>query len=154
MDPKSWRLYAIPWSVCSVVLDFPPLLLACATIARILKRLWRSCLSLSLRTHKPYPKWGECLTDLELLDIIHRALSQMKRADKLICMHGVDEHKACHLLWVGIGVELHDQPPIGVPHQDIGTRDASPGQERVQFGDHAPSRARQGTRVAPAIACA
>src|SRR5439155_15954784 len=57
MDPKSWRLYAIPWSVCSVVLDFPPLLLACATIARILKRLWRSCLSLFLRTHKPYMMW-------------------------------------------------------------------------------------------------
>src|SRR2546428_13986285 len=53
MDPKSWRLYAIPWSVCSVVLDFPPLLLACATIALILKRLWRSCLSLFFRTHKP-----------------------------------------------------------------------------------------------------
>src|SRR6266700_1204310 len=54
MDPKSWRLYAIPLSVCSVVLDFPPLLLGCATTAPILKLLWRSCLSLFFRTHKPY----------------------------------------------------------------------------------------------------
>src|SRR5438876_12314571 len=54
MDPKSWRLYAIPLSVCSVVLDFPPLLLGCATTAPILTRLWRSCLFLFLRTHKPY----------------------------------------------------------------------------------------------------
>src|SRR5258708_16749176 len=57
MDPKSWRLYALPLSVCSVVLDFPPLLLGCATTALILKLLWRSCLSLFFRTHKP---WGRC----------------------------------------------------------------------------------------------
>ena len=85
------------------------------------------------------PKWGECLTDGG-----DRANMQLRIAE-LVCMHGLDEHEACHLLWVRRGVQLHDQPPIGVPHQDIGTRDASPGQERVQFGDHAPSRAWQGT---------
>src|SRR5260370_28703295 len=53
MDPKSWGLYALPLSVCSVVLDFPPLLLGSATTALILKLLWRSCLSLFFRTHKP-----------------------------------------------------------------------------------------------------
>src|SRR5258708_39425939 len=64
MDPKSWRLYALPLSVCSVVLDFPPLLLGCATTALILKLLWRSCLSLFSRTHKPCPSLCEGLTAL------------------------------------------------------------------------------------------
>ena len=64
MDPKSWRLYAIPLSVCSVVLDFPPLLLGCATTALILKLLWRSCLSLFFRTHKPCTALGDLATDL------------------------------------------------------------------------------------------
>src|SRR6266566_1772964 len=74
------------------------------------------------------------------------------RIAELVCMHGLDEHEACHLLWVRRGVQLHDQPTIGVPHQDRGTRDASPGQKRVQFCDHMPSRARQWTNVAPPIA--
>src|SRR5260370_33093093 len=60
MDPKSWRLYALPLSVCSVVLDFPPLLLGCATTALILKLLWRSCLSLFFRTHKPCAGVSAC----------------------------------------------------------------------------------------------
>jgi hypothetical protein len=59
-----------------------------------------------------------------------RANMQLRIAE-LVCMHGLDEHEACHLLWVGIGIQLHDQHTIGVPHQDIGTRDASPGQKRV-----------------------
>jgi hypothetical protein len=46
MDPKSWQHYAIPSSVCSVTLAFPPSPLGCATTARILKLLWRFCLSL------------------------------------------------------------------------------------------------------------
>ena len=54
MDLKSWRLYAIPPSVCFAVLDFPPLLLVYATTVFILKPLCRSCLLLFFRTHKPY----------------------------------------------------------------------------------------------------
>jgi hypothetical protein len=68
-------------------------------------------------------------------------------------LHGVDEHEACHLLWVHIGVQSHDQPTKGVPHQDIRTRDTSPDEERVQFRNHAPSRAREWTCIAPTIAC-
>ena len=95
------------------------------------------------------PKGGECLTEGELLHIIQVGLSLPGNADQFIFMHGVDEHEACHLLWVGRSVQLHNQPPKGVAHQDIGTWDASPGQERVQFRDDAPSRAWQGARVAP-----
>src|SRR5437016_14628352 len=53
MDLKSWRLYVIPPSVCFAVLVSPPLLLVYATTVFILKPLWRSCLLLFFRTHKP-----------------------------------------------------------------------------------------------------
>ena len=103
--------------------------------------------------HPHEPKGDERLTEGELLHGIRGVLSHLGRAG-LVFMRGVDEHEACPLLWVGRGVQAHEQPPIGVPHQDIGTNDAGPGQQRMQFGDHVKSRTRQGTRIAPAIACA
>src|ERR1039457_2548171 len=54
MDQKLWPPYALLLSVCFVTLAFPLLLLGCVTTVPILKPLWRSCLSLFLRTHKPY----------------------------------------------------------------------------------------------------
>src|SRR5207245_6174342 len=88
-----------------------------------------------------------------VLDRWGGSANMQRRIAELVYMHGLDEHEACHLLLVRIVVQLHYQPHIGVPHPDIGTRDASPGEERVQFPDHVPSRAWQGTRIAPPVAC-
>ena len=68
-------------------------------------------------------------------------------------MGGVDEHQAGHLVWIGVGVETHVEPTEGMPDQHVGAWDARFEEERVQFADDAPARARSRARVAPAITC-
>src|SRR5215469_6359403 len=87
------------------------LTIACLVEVRFEHRLHRwgilGCHAIREPGQAHEPKGGERLTEGELLHGIRVVLSQLWKAG-LVYMRGVDQHEACHLLWVSRGVELHE----------------------------------------------
>jgi hypothetical protein len=65
-------------------------------------------------------------------------------------MHRIDQHQPGDLVGMGTGIQLGEQPAVGMPGQHIRSRDAGYPQQGVQLGDEVTGGTRSGRGVAAA----